>query len=209
MTIKRFIEFRSCYSNGIILLALLLILGLCIGFYIYFYGSKQGFRLTHEDETKLLIAKLLYDLHDPDSYYNKPLRELLARQPQLFDAQKNRTNRGAEIFHILGMRGIFASDTDHDGLLEICDALGDPMIILFDQCPYDNITYAEGKWQRVDPPPYVDLSEGHFYVNSQMFDSWMWSPNSTFLRELRKSREKERIGLGSDHLGCREPPDGG
>jgi hypothetical protein len=209
MNINQFNELKSGYSKRIILLALLIILGFCIGFYIYFYGSKQGFRLTPEDNTKGMIAKLIYDLNDPDSPFNNLLDQLLAQQPQLFDVNRNRMNRGAEIFYILGLRGNSSTDTDHDGLLEISDAWGHPMIFLFDRCPFDNIVYAEGKWELAYPPPYVDMSKGHFYVNSQAFESWVWSGHSSYWRQLRKSREKERIGLGSDRLGRREPPDGG
>lgn len=143
---------------------------------------------TESRDTLGVITQLLYNFHEPSREVKGQLQELLKREPQLLQA--NSTNRGAEILWKMSPSpSRKPSDTDGDGLPELCDFWGEPLILLFDGSPEDRVITARGFVMSIEPPPYVDLARGVCYINCISFHAWP----AEYAKNLRDEQHLLRI----------------
>lgn len=126
---------------------------------------------------KTTARSLVYDAvsYANDPAFGEALQLLREQTPSLFVG--NSCNRGAELMRAYRSSSAlkkWESDTDGDGLPELCDDDGDPLIMLGPEIKEDVIVLGSGERVMVEPPPYFDPREGgHYYASCLSWHPWI------------------------------------
>lgn len=127
--------------------------GSCVlGWLAGVWQSRQWTRMSVNN--KALIGRYMNELNrDRANAWRARLDEVLEAESGKSD--RNDLNRGAELLAMVGMPALELTDTDHDGMLEIGDGEGTPLVVLADWIEADRIADKHGVVHDICKPSYV------------------------------------------------------
>lgn len=151
---------------------LLLALGtFCVGTFIGFLArAVQVSRNERKrSESTRYVSRLLRNFYyPPETGYAALYARFMSTLPNVLES--NTTNIGAEVLYRMFGQSYWSSDTDADGLREVADALGDPVVFLTTEFPEDSVVDGLGYARSVARPPYC---HGKFYLAVLSCHPWL------------------------------------
>lgn len=114
------------------------------------------------------VSKHIAILNSDDGVYQRSELSRVIKSDMRF-GEKNIRNRGAEALHVVLKSAPNVSDTDNDGLLEVADVTGTPLVLLLPDMTSDVVINLAGYHQAVDYPPYCTTG---VYLSRLMCHAW-------------------------------------